>query len=87
MDGFFDEQNLERLRTADMLLLEATTYVGLKGYWPVVADNPEVSPTVAADPDVADLPPPGGRPASPPTAAVDPGAARPGRPRRVSERA
>jgi dihydrofolate reductase len=55
MDGFFDEENLERLRAADTLLLGATTYLGLKGYWPAVADNPEVSPAVAADPDVADL--------------------------------
>ena len=31
MDGFFDEQNLERLRAADTLLLGATTYMGLKG--------------------------------------------------------
>ena len=55
MDGFFDEHNLERLRAADTLLLGATTYTGLKGYWPAVADNPEVSPAVAANPDVADL--------------------------------
>jgi dihydrofolate reductase len=55
MDGFFDEHNLERLRAADTLLLGATTYTGLKGYWPAVAENPEVSPAVAADPDVADI--------------------------------
>jgi dihydrofolate reductase len=55
MDGFFDEHNLERLRAADTLLLGATTYTGLKGYWPAVADDPGVSPAVAADPDVADL--------------------------------
>jgi dihydrofolate reductase len=55
MDGFFDEHNLERLRAADTLLLGATTYVGLKGYWPAVADDPGVSPAVAANPDVADL--------------------------------
>jgi dihydrofolate reductase len=55
MDTFFDEYNLERLRTADTLLLGATTYVGLKGYWPAVADNPELSPAVAANPDVADV--------------------------------
>src|ERR671915_603815 len=55
MDDFFDEQNLERLRAADTLLLGATTYMGLKGYWPAVADNPEVSPAVAANPEVADL--------------------------------
>jgi dihydrofolate reductase len=55
MDGFFDEYNLERLRAADTLLLGATTYQGLKGYWPAVAENPEVSPAVAINPAVADL--------------------------------
>jgi dihydrofolate reductase len=55
MDGFFDEHNLERLRAADTLLLGATTYMGLKGYWPAVAENPEVSPAVAANPEVADI--------------------------------
>jgi len=55
MDGFFDEHNLERLRAADTLLLGATTYAGLKGYWPAVAANPEVSPAVAANRDVAEL--------------------------------
>ena len=55
MDGFFDEHNLERLRAADTLLLGATTYMGLKGYWPAVAENPEKSPAVAANPDVADI--------------------------------
>jgi dihydrofolate reductase len=55
MDGFFDEHNLERLRAADTLLLGAKTYMGLKGYWPAVADNPELSPAVAANPDVADI--------------------------------
>jgi dihydrofolate reductase len=43
MDDFFDEHNLERLRAADTLLLGATTYTGLKGYWPAVANNPEVA--------------------------------------------
>lgn len=55
MDGFFDEHNLERLRAADTLLLGATTYMGLKGYWPAVAENPAVSPAVANNPDVASL--------------------------------
>jgi dihydrofolate reductase len=55
MDGFFDEHNLERLRAADTLLLGAKTYTGLKGYWPEVAANPEVSPAVAANPAVADI--------------------------------
>jgi dihydrofolate reductase len=55
MDGFFDEHNLERLRAADTLLLGATTYLGLKAYWPAVAENPAVSPAVADNPDVADI--------------------------------
>jgi dihydrofolate reductase len=55
MDPFFDDQNLERLRNADTLLLGATTYLGLKGYWPAVANDPTVSPAVAEDPTVAEL--------------------------------
>jgi dihydrofolate reductase len=55
MDGFFDEHNLELLRAADTLLLGATTYQGLKGYWPSVAENPAVSPAVTINPAVADL--------------------------------
>ncbi len=55
MDDFFDAHNLERLRAADTLLLGATTYSGLKGYWPAVAADPTVSPAVAANPDVADI--------------------------------
>jgi dihydrofolate reductase len=55
MDDFFDQHNLERLRAADTLLLGATTYTGLKGYWPAVAEDPGVSPAVANNPAVADL--------------------------------
>jgi len=55
MDDFFDEHNLQRLRAADTLLLGATTYMGLKGYWPAVAEDPGVSPAVANNPAVADL--------------------------------
>jgi dihydrofolate reductase len=55
MDDFFDAHNLERLRAADTLLLGATTYLGLKGYWPAVAADPRVSPAVAANPQVADI--------------------------------
>ncbi|MBA9002380.1 dihydrofolate reductase family protein [Thermomonospora cellulosilytica] len=55
MDGFFDEHNLERLRAADTLLLGATTYLGFKSYWPPVAEDPALSPAVAADPTTADL--------------------------------
>jgi dihydrofolate reductase len=55
MDDFFDEHNLERLWAADTLLLGATTYLGLKGYWPAVAADPTKSPAVAANPEVADI--------------------------------
>jgi dihydrofolate reductase len=55
IDGFFDEYNLERLRTSATLLLGATTYMGLKGYWPAVADNPELSPAVALNPEMDEL--------------------------------
>jgi dihydrofolate reductase len=55
MDDFFDAHNLERLRAADTLLLGATTYMGLKSFWPAVAADPKVSPAVAANPDVADI--------------------------------
>jgi dihydrofolate reductase len=55
MDGFFDGHNLERLRAADTLLLGATTYMGLKSFWPAVAADPSVSPAVAANPGVAGI--------------------------------
>ena len=55
MDNFFDEHNLERQRAADTLLLGATTYRGLKSYWPPVAEDPTVSPAVQQDPSLADL--------------------------------
>ncbi len=55
MDDFFNEYNLERLRAADTLLLGATTYMGFKGYWPAVAENPGLSPAVVSNPDAADL--------------------------------
>lgn len=55
MDGFFDAYNLERLRAAGTLLLGATTYLGLKSYWPAVAQDPAVSPAVASHPELADL--------------------------------
>lgn len=53
MDGFFNAHNLERLRTADVLLLGATTYRLFKSFWPAVADNPAVSPAVTHDPGAA----------------------------------
>ena len=55
MDAFFDEHNLERQRSADTLLLGRTTYLGLKGYWPAIAEDPMRSPAVRLDPSTADL--------------------------------
>jgi dihydrofolate reductase len=55
MDGFFDAHNLQRLRSADTLLLGRNTYLGLKDFWSAVADDPAVSFVVAADPAVAEL--------------------------------
>ncbi len=55
MDAFFDEHNLERQRRADTLLLGRATYLGLKSYWPAVADDPTRSPAVQLDPSTADL--------------------------------
>jgi dihydrofolate reductase len=39
-DESFDVYNAERLRVADTLLLGRTTYDGIKGYWPPLADDP-----------------------------------------------
>src|SRR5687768_13910753 len=39
-DESFDVYNAERLRAADTLLLGHTTYNGLRGYWPSLADDP-----------------------------------------------
>lgn len=55
MDAFFDEHNLERQRRADTLLLGRTTYLGLKSYWPAVAQDPSRSPAVQVDPSAAAL--------------------------------
>ncbi len=55
MDGFFDEHNLERQRRADTLLLGRTTYLGLKAYWPAVAQDPSLSPAVQLDPSTGEL--------------------------------
>jgi len=43
-DESFDAYNAERLRAADTLLLGRTSYEGFKGFWPSVADDPEVTP-------------------------------------------
>jgi hypothetical protein len=39
MDAAFDEYNLERLRSADTLLLGRTSYELLMGFWPARADD------------------------------------------------
>ena len=43
-DQSFDAYNAERLRAADTLLLGRVSYVGFKGFWPPVADDPEATP-------------------------------------------
>src|SRR5918992_210935 len=40
MDSNFDAYNAERLRAADTMLLGRNTYEGLKGFWPLVGDDP-----------------------------------------------
>ena len=44
MDASFDAYNLERIRTADTVLLGRKSYEGFSSYWPYIAD-------AAADPD------------------------------------
>lgn len=41
LDKSFSAYNMERLRTADTLLLGRTTFLGFRSYWPSVADDPE----------------------------------------------
>jgi dihydrofolate reductase len=43
MDHSFDAHNVERLRAADTLLLGRNSYMGFKGYWPAVKDDPNQS--------------------------------------------
>lgn len=45
-DETFDEYNAERLRSADLLLLGATTYRQFRAYWPQVADDVNARPVV-----------------------------------------
>ena len=45
MDEAFDAYNAERLRSADILLLGRNTYMGFKGFWPSVADDPSYTAT------------------------------------------
>lgn len=41
LDESFSAYNLQRLRTADTLLLGRTTFLGFRSYWPPIADDPE----------------------------------------------
>ena len=41
LDESFSAYNLERLRTADTLLLGRTTFLGFRSYWPSIAEDPE----------------------------------------------
>ena len=43
-DESFDTYNTERLRAADTLLLGRVSYVGFRGFWPPVADDPDATP-------------------------------------------
>lgn len=40
LDESFSAYNLERLRSADTLLLGRTTFEGFRQYWPPIADDP-----------------------------------------------
>jgi dihydrofolate reductase len=44
MDHRFDVYNLERISTADTLVLGMRSYGLFKSFWPAMADNPEASP-------------------------------------------
>jgi dihydrofolate reductase len=41
LDDSFSAYNVERLRTADTLLLGRVTYEGFRSYWPGIADDPD----------------------------------------------
>lgn len=41
LDESFSDYNVERLRTADTLLLGRRTFLGFRSYWPPVATDPE----------------------------------------------
>jgi dihydrofolate reductase len=40
MDEAFDRYNLERIRSADVVLLGRRSYEGFSSYWPAIADAP-----------------------------------------------
>ncbi len=41
LDESFSAYNLDRLRTADTLLLGRTTFLGFRSYWPPIAEDPD----------------------------------------------
>ena len=41
LDESFSAYNLQRLRTADTLLLGRTTFLGFRSYWPSIAEDPD----------------------------------------------
>ncbi len=43
-DDSFNGFNAERLRAADTVLLGRVSYEGFRSYWPMIADNPDVTP-------------------------------------------
>jgi len=45
MDGGFDSYNLERMKHADAVLLGAKSYQLFSSFWPMMAENPDASPT------------------------------------------
>jgi dihydrofolate reductase len=45
MDAAFDDFNLEHMKQASTILLGENSYKFFGGFWPLMADNPEASPT------------------------------------------
>ncbi|MCI0709747.1 MAG: dihydrofolate reductase family protein [Chloroflexi bacterium] len=44
-DQSFDEYNVERIKAADTMLLGSRSYLGFKGFWPSVQDDPSFPDT------------------------------------------
>lgn len=55
IDHGFDRYNLERLRTADTIIMGARSFGGMIGYWPQVLEDPSFSPAVQMDPATAPI--------------------------------
>lgn len=53
IDHGFDRYNLERLRTADTIVMGARSFVGMIGFWPRVLEDLSFSPAVQMDPTTA----------------------------------